>query len=217
MNPLVAAAGIGAAGSLFGSAASGMQNAKLARETREWQEKMSNTAYQRAADDLEAAGLNRILALGSPATTPGGATATFPDMGSSFAQGAQAGISYGSTAQDISQSKATIKKLMAETSLANSKAATELEKSKVFQAIGPIIAQAGKDFSKLNDFIRDPARIGELKMIIDKEKNNVLNYLDTFLFDIYGGRYRGSAIDGLLERAGSKKGGRINLGSGGPQ
>ena len=47
-------------------------NAQIAKENRDWQERMSNTAYQRAARDLDQAGLNRILAFGSPATTPAG-------------------------------------------------------------------------------------------------------------------------------------------------
>lgn len=48
----------------------------MAREQMRFQERMANTQYQRAAKDLEAAGLNRVLALGSPAHSPSGATAT---------------------------------------------------------------------------------------------------------------------------------------------
>jgi len=48
---------------------------------------MSSTAYQRAAVDLDKAGLNRILALGSPASSPGGSTAVMQNPRGPLAQG----------------------------------------------------------------------------------------------------------------------------------
>lgn len=79
-----------AGGGLLGYASarqSAKESAFAAQQSRDWMERMSDTAYQRAAKDLEAAGLNRILAIGSPATTPSSAAAQVPDYASAISKG----------------------------------------------------------------------------------------------------------------------------------
>lgn len=90
---------------LFGSNKQEKFNSAEAQKQRDWQTDMSNTAYQRAAADLQAAGLNRVLAFGNPATTPSGATASIeaPKLGNSV----QTGINAASAIQSIAQSRAT--------------------------------------------------------------------------------------------------------------
>jgi hypothetical protein len=72
-----AVGGIDAGLQVYGQQQANQANREIARENREWQERMSNTAHQREVADLRKAGLNPILSVNrTGATTPGGNVAT---------------------------------------------------------------------------------------------------------------------------------------------
>ena len=113
MDPVTGAALISAGGNLLGGligskgqAAANRANLKIAREQMAFQERMSSTAYQRSASDLKKAGLNRILALGSPASSPQGASATMQNEKAMLAQGVQnAALTAAQTKLTMAQAK----------------------------------------------------------------------------------------------------------------
>ncbi|AXH76287.1 MAG: DNA pilot protein [Microviridae sp.] len=129
IDDAIIAAGIGAAGSLAGGLISSggqqaqnsasqqyaLQNmrennqfsADQARINREFQERMSNTAYQRAMADMKSAGLNPILAYQQGgAGTPGGAQGTASQAVGAQFENAMEGVGHGVTSAAKGASRA---------------------------------------------------------------------------------------------------------------
>jgi len=81
MDPATAAllaAGVAGGASWFGQSSANRASAKESQKQMDFQERMSSTAYQRAKADMEAAGINPLIAFSSGASgasTPAGSSA----------------------------------------------------------------------------------------------------------------------------------------------
>lgn len=82
----------GPVGAALGTIGSGLFNRRAARKERQHQEAREDSRFQRTAADLEKAGLNRILALGSPGSGVSSGVAAMGDVGSSAVSGQKAGL-----------------------------------------------------------------------------------------------------------------------------
>lgn len=177
-------AAFGAAmGELAGAHYQNHQGRSESARNRRFQERMSSTAYQRAAEDLDAAGLNRILALGNPSTTPAGAQASIsaPSLG-------KTGVMAASAKQQIAQSRAE-EKLVAQKEK-ESKSSEDLNRSTAITTatqagLNVANAQSAAAYSKLLDEQAREVRIradrADVLNPIYQTAGDIVKYLDEVL------------------------------------
>lgn len=127
-------------------------NMSEAQKTRDYAERLSSSAYQRSANDLEKAGLNRILALGSPSSSPSGSTASGSAPSGASASGPTVrmenvfhrALDTVNSAVDVMKKSQEVDKIRAETSLIKPKLPTAQSKEAVAQEVLGIVKAAIK-------------------------------------------------------------------------
>lgn len=176
----------GIAGSLIGGLLgfSGQEranriNRQIALENRVFQERMSNTAYQRAAKDLEAAGLNRILALGKPASTPSGA---MTQVQSSLGAGVNSALGMRRLSEDLKNMRSQRELMSAQTwaaaqagnnSAANAaKAWNDARRGRPSAEIVDSLWTNTKDFLSATKDVVEKQPFNPLKGVMDNWKNS---------------------------------------------
>lgn len=139
--PAAIAAGGSIISGLIGSSGVHSQNkanAKQAKINREFQERMSSTAHQRAVTDLRLAGLNPILsATKGGASTPGGAQAQMQNVLEPMAN----------SARDVAQQVANIKLTMAQTAKENNIARISAAPAAIGEKAGQLLDNVLPDLS----------------------------------------------------------------------
>lgn len=141
IDDMLIGAAITGLGSFFGTsstnesneknvAATNAANAAEAQRNREFQERMSNTAYQRGMEDMRSAGLNPILAYQKGgASTPSGSQATMQSfkkddpIGPSLSAGLNTALTVRRSAQELANMQETQRNINADTYLKDSQTA----------------------------------------------------------------------------------------------
>lgn len=141
-----------------------------AEASRAWQERMSNTAYQRGMRDIEKAGLNPMLAYSQGgANVPVGATAQYPGAVGAQTQAAGASVASASAAESQASTAAKIGDATVR------KTAQEIENlQSTNDQIKAIVLNLGQEYQNLVKEGYNKTEVGNhLRATIDKLKAEI--------------------------------------------
>lgn len=130
-------AGLSGGLGLFGQRSANRANRDEAQANRDWQERMSNTAYQRAVADMRAAGINPMLAFmkGGASTPSGSQSAPMQNELGTAANSAydmrRMSAEYAKILEDTKLSKAMAKAAESDAMLKNSNSALALRQAEL--------------------------------------------------------------------------------------
>ena len=182
---LMGAAAISAGGSLLcgllgksGQSSANRANLKIAREQMAFQERMSNTAYQRSASDLKKAGLNRILALGSPASSPQGASAT---MQNENAQLGQAVEKMSGTALQAMATKTQIDNIKAQTDKTKAETVNTIQQGQIKEPIADVMDLLSDGTKATKKFLKDNITQQNMQKIADQGTATAKQLMDNIM------------------------------------
>lgn len=184
---------LGGAMSASGQREANRQNYRIARENREWQQQMSNTAVRRRMEDMRRGGINPLLAAKYDASTPAGNIATMGNVGAAaatgFAQASQAGVNIEKAAHEIDQIEQQIQTMSAQEGLSEAQTDNVRELTlKVKEEVEFIKQETRKSRETTSKIIKEQQAI-DYQLIIDsiltefKQENPGLTIAQAFGLD----------------------------------